>query len=208
MDRKIIITLCIGILLFLSGSSKASVDVNIGINVPLPPPFTFSVEPDLVVIPGTYAYFAPDAAFDIVFYGGYWWRPHGGYWYRSHHYNGPWNYIVARSVPRYIIRLPHDYRRIYYRYPRIPYFHVHKHWNRWEREKYWDRRHWKHEEREWRRDHREQRHDRREMRHDRSKEKREFNREKDSRRDDNKERGKNKEDDRNKDNRNRDEKNR
>lgn len=160
MGKKICITLCISLFLFiLTGRSMAGVNVNIGINVPPPPALVLPAPPELVVIPNTYAYFAPGIDVDIVFYHGYWYRPHAGYWYRARSYNGPWNYIVIDRVPRTVIHLPPDYRRSYYDRPHIPYGHVHKNWKSWERNKYWDKRQWKYDEREWKHERKERRHD-------------------------------------------------
>lgn len=129
---------CVAVLGFgLSGRAEArtSVDVNIGINVP--PPFTMHEEPHLVVIPGTYAYYAPDIDLDIVFYGGWWYRPYENRWFRSKSYNGPWTHY--RRVPKALLHLPHDYRHAPPVYKRVPYGDVRRHWRKWERDRYWDR---------------------------------------------------------------------
>jgi len=128
-----------GALLFvmaLAATSDARVDVSVGISLPA---YTFSAPPPLVVIPGTYAYFAPDAAVDIVFYHGYWYRPYQGYWYRARGYNGPWASIAPARVPRVIVELPPDYRHVYREHRRIDYGDFHRNWKRWERNKYWER---------------------------------------------------------------------
>jgi hypothetical protein len=49
------------LLLVLSGISFARVSVSIVL-----PPFVFAAPPPVVVIPGTYVYFCPDAAVDIL----------------------------------------------------------------------------------------------------------------------------------------------
>lgn len=176
MYRKSLISFfVVPLLLIMAGISTAGVNVNV--NIGPPPVYTFAEPPELVVIPNTYVYFAPGVDLDIVFYHGYWYRPYNGYWYRGKGYNGPWHHIGRERVPRYIINLPPDYRRSYRDYPRIPYGHVHSNWNRWEREKYWNKRQWKHEQNEWkherREDRREHRQDVREQRHDRRDDRRE-----------------------------------
>lgn len=151
---------------FCLPDADAEVNVNIGINVPLPR-LVISAPPAVVLIPGTYAYFAPDIEVDIIFYGGYWYRPHSGYWYRSVGYNGPWKYIVVDRVPRVLIDLPPGYRHIPPGHERIPYGHLKKNWRTWEREKHWDR---KHEYKEFKHEKKEQhREERREHREDRDK---------------------------------------
>ncbi len=130
----------VGFLLFivtvLPSQSYAGVNVSVGINIPA---FTFAAPPSLVVIPGTYAYFAPDAGVDIVFYGGYWYRPYEDHWYRARGYNGPWAYIAPSRVPGVLINLPPDYRHAYAGHPRMAYRDVNKNWRRWEKDRYWDR---------------------------------------------------------------------
>ncbi len=137
--RKLIIIAAMLLLLFgFSGKGVAGVSINIGI--PLPPPFVFAAPPELVVVPGTYAYYCPDVDFDIFFYGGYWYRPYGGRWYRSEVYGGPWGYIG--SPPSVLISLPPNYRIITRGYRRIPYGDLHRNWRAWERGKYWEHHNW------------------------------------------------------------------
>ena len=114
--KKILIILCNSFFLFIIvGSSFASVHVNIGIHVPPPPPpLLLPAPPDVFIIPGTYAYFPPKLDVDIVFYGGYWYRPYQGYWYQSTSYNGKWVYIEEKRLPKHIHDLPRTgarYRR-------------------------------------------------------------------------------------------------
>lgn len=148
MNRKLLISLfVVPLLLIMAGVIMAG--VNVGVSIGLPPVYTFAGPPELVVIPNTYVYYPPAADLDIVFYGGYWYRPYNGYWYRSAAYNGPWGHIGTHRVPRYIIDLPPNYRTMYRDYPRIPHHHVHDNWRHWQKEKYWNKREWKHEPHEW-----------------------------------------------------------
>lgn len=135
-SRKILFTVTAVLFLALSvmaSRSEAGVRVGIGINLPV---YTFAAPPPLVVIPGTYAYFAPDAGVDIVFYSGHWYRPYQGRWFRARGYNGPWTYV--RTAPTAIVNLPRDYRTAYRGHPRIEYRDFHSHWKKWERDRYWD----------------------------------------------------------------------
>jgi hypothetical protein len=120
-------------------------DVNISVGVGVPPPLTIPSPPSVFLIPGTYAYFVPDLDVDILFYRGYWYRPHGGHWYRATRYNGPWTYIVKPKVPRVLIDLSPDFHHVPPGHQRIPYGQLKKHWKTWEKEKHWD----KHEEKEY-----------------------------------------------------------
>lgn len=121
--------------LFRVPSSYAGVSIGIGINLPV---YRFAAPPDMVLIPGTYAYTAPDAGVDIIFYQGYWYRPFEGRWYRARAYNGPWGYIQRHRVPGFFFGLPADYRYNRAGYERIPYGHLRKNWRAWERDRYWD----------------------------------------------------------------------
>ncbi len=128
------------LLLLLGFSGQSTAGIHIGVSIPVPPVFVFPAPPELVVIPGTYVYYCPDAHVDIFFYGGYWYRPYGGYWYRSVGYGGPWVYI--ESAPSVLLRLPPNYRIITRGGRHIPYGELHRNWRAWERERYWDHHNW------------------------------------------------------------------
>jgi hypothetical protein len=119
-----------------SSQGDAGVRVGIGINIPV---YSFAAPPPLVVIPGTYAYFAPEADVDIVFYQGFWYRPYEGRWFRARGYNGPWATIAPARVPRVLIELPSDYRHTYREHPRIAYRDFNKNWRGWEKNRHWDK---------------------------------------------------------------------
>jgi len=141
--RKIGLAVIGAMLLVLAGfsaRSEAGVNVSIGINIPA---YRFAAPPAVVVLPGTYGYFVPDADIDIFFYHNYWYRPYEGRWYRSRGYNGPWGFIEPHRVPRFFMDLPPDYRHVRPGFERVPYGQFKKNWRKWERDKYWDR----HEER-------------------------------------------------------------
>jgi hypothetical protein len=133
-----------------SPKSFAGVSVNIGIGVPLPQ-VVLRTPPPVVVIPGTYAYYAPDAGVDIFFYHGFWYRPHHGYWYRARGYNGPWVNIRHARVPLVLRNLPPDFRRTVRQRERIRYSDFHRNWRAWEKEKHWDKHVYRHEVRDARR---------------------------------------------------------
>lgn len=143
MKKSTFISFVLGILMlacgfFLVPGSFAGVHVGVGINLPV---YTFAAPPELVVIPGTYAYTVPDAGVDIIFHHDYWYRPFEGRWYRSRHYNGPWVFIDRHRVPGFFLNLPPDYRRHHPGYERISYGHFKKNWRTWERDRHWDRHH-------------------------------------------------------------------
>ncbi len=124
----------------LAFSGQGITGIRIGVNIPPPPIFVFPAPPELVVIPGTYVYYCPDVDFDILFYGGYWYRPYGGYWYRSASYGGPWVYI--KGPPSVLVSLPPNYRIVTRGFRPIPYAEVHRNWRAWERGRYWEHHNW------------------------------------------------------------------
>ncbi len=131
-----VVMLCLG--LSWAPKSFAEVSVNVGVNLPA---YTFEAPPEMVVIPGTYAYTVPDAGVDIIFYHDYWYRPFEGGWYRSRGYNGPWRSIARHRVPGFFYHLPPDYRHHHPGYDRIRYGDFRNHWRGWERNKHWHSHH-------------------------------------------------------------------
>jgi hypothetical protein len=143
MKRMTIVTKTVLCLLLVFSAAGSAVAINIGdieieLGVGAPPQVEFARPPELVPIPGRYVYYVPDMDSDLFFYQGRWFRPYKGRWFRSEHYAGPWEHV--REVPAPLIDLPHDYRTIPPGYYRIPYGELRNNWERWERERYWDRR--------------------------------------------------------------------
>ncbi len=106
--------------------------------VAAPPLYTFPAPPEVVLIPGTYAYFVPAVGFDIFFYHGYWYRPVAGRWYYARTYNGPWVYVSGPRVPPALVSLSPGWRKVPPGYRPIPHADLHRNWQRWERERHWD----------------------------------------------------------------------
>ncbi len=128
--------LCVPLIVLpLPGAAQVSVDIHIG----PPPPYRIAAPPPMVVIPGTYVYMVPGIGVDVFFYSGYWYRPYEGRWFSARSYNGPWVYCPDPRVPRALLDLPPDYRRIPPGHRRIPYGQFKKNWAAWERDRYWDR---------------------------------------------------------------------
>jgi hypothetical protein len=143
--------LIVGALLTGAMPHEAAAEVSVGVNINLgPPPITVAEPPAVVLVPRSQVYFVPGVAFDVFFHNGYWWSPRGDRWYRARAYNGPWNIVERRYVPRSVIRVPRDYRNVYVRERHIPY-------GQWRKERA------RHERREIR----EERHERREDFHER-----------------------------------------
>jgi hypothetical protein len=130
--------------LWLSLPAGAQVHVQVGIQ--LPPPIVFSAPPEVVVMPGSYVYVAPDVEEDIYFVDGFWWRPWNGHWYRSQYYDRGWGYY--ESEPVFYREVHDDWRTEYHHHTwggqpwhpeRMHHDYVQKNWNNWQREKHWER---------------------------------------------------------------------
>ena len=122
----------------------AQAGVDIRISFPLPPPIVFSGPPEMVVLPDTDVYVAPDYDQDIYFYGGWWWRPWGGRWYRSLNYDSGWEFY--NGVPGWYggvhPRWRDDYRNHMWGgqrwdYRSVPYGDVRTNWKSWQSSGYW-----------------------------------------------------------------------
>lgn len=138
-----ILIMSFGMFFSLGGAKEAAAQVRVDVNIGPPPPYVMAAPPAMVVIPGTYVYAVADPNADILFYNGFWFRPHEGHWFRARSYNGPWAHLAPRQVPQVLIQLPPDYRRIPSGYHRIPYGEFNRNWGTWQRKRYWDR------DREW-----------------------------------------------------------
>ena len=121
------------ILLGFSSGSEARTNVDVSINIPLPA-LVFAAPPAVVPVPSSQVYFVPDVEVDVLFYNGYWYRPHHGHWYRAHSYRGPWAGLSHARVPRAVIGLPRDYRHLSPRYERISHREFDRNWKKWKRE--------------------------------------------------------------------------
>jgi hypothetical protein len=124
--------------------TMAGVDVNFSIG--LPPPVVFAAPPELIVLPDTYVYVAPETDVDLFFWSGWWWRLWEGRWYRSHYYNRGWRYY--NHVPSFYFDVDPGWRG-YYRdhnwyghrwdYERIPHQRVQQNWKGWEKNRHWEK---------------------------------------------------------------------
>jgi len=104
---------------------------NVRIQIGLPH-LVFPGPPGMAVIPNTYVYYPPEADENIFFYRGCWYRPHQGLWFSAPHYNGPWDPVEIKRVPRPVLAVPAGYRYgPVHGY--VPYGQVKKNWRNWER---------------------------------------------------------------------------
>ena len=92
--KKFGVTLAI-VMTFFIVPCLAQAQIDIRISIPLPPPILFSAPPELVVLPETEVYVAPDYDQDLYFYQGFWWRFWLGRWYRSLYYDSGWEFYYG-----------------------------------------------------------------------------------------------------------------
>jgi hypothetical protein len=137
-------TLILALAIVVPVPTMAGVDVNV--SIALPPPIVFAAPPELIVLPETYVYVAPDVNTDIFFYNGWWWRPWEGRWYRSRDYKSGWAYY--QRVPSFYAGIPSGWRNDYrdhrwggheWNYQRIPQQQVQRNWKGWQKSKYWEK---------------------------------------------------------------------
>lgn len=129
-------------------SAGTNVSVNIGV-----PAVVVAEPPEMVMVPDTPVYFAPNVEVELFFCRGAWYSQRSGRWYRARSYDGPWAVVGSRSVPVEVVRVPRNYRTVYVREERVPYGQLKKHWARHDHGKHG----WK--EREHRRKHHRRNHD-------------------------------------------------
>jgi WXXGXW repeat (2 copies) len=97
--------------LLWSGASAAGPDVRIDIGLGVPP-IVHATPPQLVVVPGTSVYYAPDVPSNYFFYKGRYYTVANGVWSRAPAYNGPWAVIQIGQVPPPVLAVPLEYYKI------------------------------------------------------------------------------------------------
>ena len=138
----------LGVLMLLAifQPRAATAEVNINVNVDLPPLIEFPAPPDVVVLPGTDIYVAPDVDVEIFFCAGWWWRPWKDRWYRSRHYDGGWE--TYPRPPKFYSDVPPGWRHNYekhdwdghpWEYERVPHHDAEKNWRGWQKNKHWEK---------------------------------------------------------------------
>ena len=78
-----------GALVLMSVTAEAAPNVNVNIGVPGPPPIVVASPPQLVVVPGSRVYYAPEMSVDFFSYGGRYYTVHDGAWFVARSHRGP-----------------------------------------------------------------------------------------------------------------------
>ena len=86
--------------------AQVSVSVSIpGVSIGIHQP----AYPDLVLVPGSPVYYAPQVPANYFFYDGLYWVFQDDNWYVSSWYNGPWDLVEPDDVPLFVLRVPVQY---------------------------------------------------------------------------------------------------
>ena len=134
-------TLLLALVVSIPTTARAGVNINIGL-----PPIVFAEPPELIVLPESDVYVAPDIDVDLFFWNGWWWRLWEGRWYRSHYYNRGWGYYS--SVPSFYFDVDPGWRGYYrdhnwyghrWNYERIPDRQLQRSWKSWHNNRRWER---------------------------------------------------------------------
>ncbi len=148
MKKILFGTVLLALVIVVPIPTMARVDIHVSIPLPpLPPPIVFAAPPEVVVIPETNVYVAPDIDVDLFFWSGWWWRLWEGRWYRSHYYNRAWAYYD--DVPSFYFDVDPGWRGHYrdhnwyghrWNYERIPNKRLQQNWKSWQDNRRWERR--------------------------------------------------------------------
>jgi len=144
MKKLLLGTLPLAVVLLLPLPTMAR--LNVDVHISLPPAIQFVEPPQLIVLPETNVYVVPEAEVDIFFSDGWYWRSWQGGWYRSRDYNSGWSQY--RNTPSFYAEIPSGWRDDYREHrwrghewnsQRISHQEVQRNWDRWERDRYWEK---------------------------------------------------------------------
>jgi hypothetical protein len=97
--------------MLLSGAPATASDVNITIGLGVPP-IVLTAPPQLVVVPGTPIYYAPDVQANLFVYKGRYYTVVHGVWSMAPAYTGPWAAIQIGKGPPPVLSVPVEYYKI------------------------------------------------------------------------------------------------
>jgi hypothetical protein len=106
-----VVVLAAAALMLFSGAAATASDVKIDIGLGVPP-LVLTAPPQLVVVPGTPVYYAPDVAANLFFYKGRYYTVANGVWSMAPAYGGPWAVIQVGQVPAPVVAVPVAYYKI------------------------------------------------------------------------------------------------
>jgi hypothetical protein len=102
--------LCVGIAL----GTAAAGDVNINIGAPpiVAPPPIIMARPQVVAVPGTAVFTAPQVEFNVFMFGGRYWSHHNDVWFVAPRPGARWTQVAVTAVPREVRAVPVTYYKV------------------------------------------------------------------------------------------------
>jgi hypothetical protein len=107
--RLLMLAAAAAILVTTTSATAQDVKINIGLGVP---PIVLTAPPQLMVVPGTPVYYAPDVQANLFVYKGRYYTVAHGVWSMAPAYNGPWAVIQIGKVPPPVLAVPVEYYKI------------------------------------------------------------------------------------------------
>jgi hypothetical protein len=109
---RFLIVAAAGAVLCSDTAVAEGVRIDIGLGTPSGPPVVLTTSPQLVVVPGTSVYYAPEVPVDYFRYQGRYYSVVNDVWSTAAAYHGPWVTIQIGQVPRPVRSVPVDYYKI------------------------------------------------------------------------------------------------
>lgn len=109
LPRVVLLTVAAALLVTATSATALDVKINIGLGVP---PLVLTAPPQLVMVPGTPVYYAPDVSANLFFYKGRYYTVANGVWSRVSAYSGPWVVIQLGQVTAPVVAVPVEYYKI------------------------------------------------------------------------------------------------
>jgi hypothetical protein len=101
------------ILVSVASAAASDIRIDIGLGIPsVRPPVVITAPPQLIVVPGTSVYYAPEMPANYFFYKGRYYTVVNGVWSTAPVYNGPWAVIQIGQVPPPVLSVPVEYYKI------------------------------------------------------------------------------------------------
>jgi hypothetical protein len=109
LPRVLMLAAAAAMLVTTTLATAQDVKIDIGIGVP---PIVLTAPTQLVVVPGTPVYYAPDVSANLFFYKGRYYTVANGVWSMAPAYGGPWAVIQIGQVPAPVVAVPVEYYKI------------------------------------------------------------------------------------------------
>jgi hypothetical protein len=112
--QKMLALLITGLSVGMSLGTAVAGDVNVNIGAPavvLPPP-VISVQPQVVAVPGSAVYTAPQVDFNVFLFGGKYWSHHNDVWFVAPRPGARWTRVAVAAVPHEVRAVPVTYYKV------------------------------------------------------------------------------------------------